>query len=70
MALIDGALEQEGIEAGDDFALLHRGVEVRERISRTRPDTWLPTWTLTSADSVPLAVTFAITGPRSAETVS
>ena len=35
-----------------------------------RPDTCVPTWTVTSADSVPVAVTFATIGPRSIATVS
>ena len=35
-----------------------------------RPETWLPTWTVTSAESVPVAVTFATIGPRSTATVS
>ena len=39
-------------------------------ISRSRPETWLPTWTVTSADSVPVAVTLATMRPRSTFTVS
>src|SRR5689334_2641608 len=35
-----------------------------------RPDTWLPTWTVTSAESVPVAVTRATIRPRSTEAVS
>src|SRR6266545_8049161 len=35
-----------------------------------RPDTWLPTCTVTSAESVPVAVTFATTLPRSTSAVS
>ena len=38
--------------------------------SAMRPDTWLPTCTVTSADSVPVAVTCATIGPRSIATVS
>src|ERR1043166_3398864 len=28
------------------------------------PDTWLPTWTVVTADSVPVAVTVMVTSPR------
>jgi len=35
-----------------------------------RPDTWVPTWTVTSADKVPVAVTLAVIGPRSTTVVS
>ena len=35
-----------------------------------RPETCVPTWTVTSADSVPVAVTLATIGPRSTVTVS
>ena len=35
-----------------------------------RPETWLPTCTVTSADSVPVAVTLATIGPRSTTVVS
>ncbi len=35
-----------------------------------RPDTCVPTWTVTSADNVPVAVTLATTEPRSTVTVS
>src|SRR4051795_9961894 len=35
-----------------------------------RPDTWLPTCTVTSADTVPVAVTRAVIRPRSTLTVS
>ena len=34
-----------------------------------RPDTWLPTWTVTSGDSVPLAVTWAARSWRATEAV-
>ena len=30
--------------------------------ARMRPETWLPTWTVTMAETVPLAVTFAVEG--------
>ena len=40
------------------------------RNAEITPDTWLPTCTVTSAESVPVAVTFATTAPRSAEAVS
>jgi hypothetical protein len=32
-----------------------------------RPETWLPTWTVTMAETVPLAVTFAARGPWSSD---
>ena len=35
-----------------------------------RPETCVPTWTVTSADSVPVAVTLAMIGPRSTTVVS
>ena len=35
-----------------------------------RPETWLPTWTSTSGDSVPVALTRAAIGPRVAGAVS
>src|SRR6185312_6741718 len=34
------------------------------------PDTWAPTWTVTMGLTVPVAVTFARIGPRSAVAVS
>ncbi len=36
----------------------------------TRPETWLPTWTVTSAESVPVAVTLPTMRPRSTAMVS
>ncbi len=33
------------------------------------PDTWLPTWTVVTADSEPVAVTVMVTSPRSTATV-
>ena len=38
--------------------------------SAIRPDTWLPTCTVTSAVSVPVAVTRPVTSPRSTRAFS
>ena len=40
------------------------------RSSAMRPETWLPTWTVTSAERVPVAVTLATILPRSTLAVS
>ena len=59
--------------AGSIFAItcpFFTGELKSTKISLMRPDTWVPTWTVTSADSVPVAVTFATIGPRSIATVS
>ena len=55
-ACCDGRLEDLRIDLGDELALLHLRVEVGISFWM-RPETCVPTWTVTSAESVPLAVT-------------
>jgi len=63
-ALLDLGLERRRIELGQDLAA--RTAVLKSAYSaRMIPDTWLPTWTVVTADREPVAVTVIVMSPRS-----
>ena len=65
LRLHDRSLEQRRIDLRDPFALLHHAELKSAYRSRMRPDTWLPTSTVTTACRLPDVLTRETTLPRS-----
>jgi len=61
--LLDGALHDRGVKADQHLSFLDDGIEIgAERLDR--PVTWLPTSTVVTASTVPVAAIAFTIGPR------
>src|SRR4029077_15791414 len=63
LSLSHRRLEEHWIDLSHGLAGLHLRIKICEELGNV-PETWLPTWTLTTGLSVPVAVTSCVIGPR------